>query len=135
MNPPGEKPTGPDNASDPQQPTAGMLLWAYTHGVFPMHDPHSDLIEWFSPDPRGMIPLESFRMPRNVARAVRQDRFRIRSDSAFEAVMRACAAPRAEENPSWIDDRLIAAYTELYEQGHAHSVHRSLQTTRWSVLR
>ena len=73
---------------DPQHPTADMLLWAYRQGVFPMADPDRGRIEWFSPDPRGIIPLERFSPPRSLARVVRQGRFEIRTDTAFEAVMR-----------------------------------------------
>jgi len=112
----------PDIEIDPQRPTPEMLLWAYRQGIFPMADPWTGRIDWFCPDPRGVIPLEAFHVPRSLARVVRSGRFEIKVDSAFQSVMRACAERRSPENPSWIDERLIGAYTALHERGHAHSV-------------
>lgn len=114
--------TPPPNA-DPQRPNAAMLAWAYSLGIFPMADEPTGDIEWFRPDPRGVIPLDTFHVPKNLARAVRQQPFEIRTDTAFDAVMRACAdVPRDHEDGTWIDDRLIRAYVELHDQGRAHSV-------------
>jgi leucyl/phenylalanyl-tRNA--protein transferase len=87
-----------------------------------MADPDSGEIGWYSPDPRGVIPLDAMHVPRNVARLVRQRRFEIRTDTSFEQVMRACAKPRPSEDLSWIDDRLVIAYAALHERGHAHCV-------------
>ena len=87
-----------------------------------MADPERGVIDWFSPDPRGVIPLEKFHVPRNVARLVRQGRFEITSNRCFEEVMRQCAQPRSDDDLTWIDERLIQAYTGLHLQGHAHSV-------------
>lgn len=106
-----------------------MLLWAYRAGIFPMADPETGEIGWFDPSPRGVLPLDAFHVPRNLARAVRREPFGIRSDSAFEEVMRACAAPRRDEPESWIDERLIAAYVGLHERGAAHSVEAWLGDT------
>jgi leucyl/phenylalanyl-tRNA---protein transferase len=114
----------PPNA-DPNRPDAPMLLWAYGHAIFPMVDPSRDVIEWFHPDPRGIIPLEpgnAFHIPRNLAREVRKRRFTLRSDTAFERVMRECAMERGADNRSWMNERLLRAYLELFELGHAHSV-------------
>lgn len=107
---------------DPQRPTPEMLLWAYAHGIFPMADPETNRIDWYSPDPRGIIPLDAFHVPKNLAREVRKGRFDIRFDTAFESVMRACAVDRGNNNESWINNRLITAYTALHERGNAHSV-------------
>jgi leucyl/phenylalanyl-tRNA--protein transferase len=109
-------------ALDPQHPNADLLRTAYRQGVFPMADPRADRIEWFSPDPRGVLPLDGFHIPRSLRRVVRSGRFALRTDTVFEAVMRACAGPRPQEEETWIDDRLIAAYAELHAAGHAHSV-------------
>jgi leucyl/phenylalanyl-tRNA--protein transferase len=105
-----------------QTVTSEMLLWAYCRGIFPMADPDRGEIGWYSPDPRGILPLDAFHVPRTLARAVRRARFEIRCDSAFERVMRACAAPRRDEHLSWIDERLIRAYVGLHERGGAHSI-------------
>jgi leucyl/phenylalanyl-tRNA--protein transferase len=99
-----------------------MLLWAYRHGVFPMADEEHGVIRWFSPDPRAILPLESFCIPASLARRVRSGRFEIVTDTAFELVMRQCAAPRPGRESTWIDERLIRAYTALHERGNAHSV-------------
>lgn len=99
-----------------------MLTWAYRRGAFPMTDPLTGVIDWYSPDPRGIIPLDEFHLPKNLARLVRQGRFHISSDRCFEQVMHACAAPRADDDQTWIDDRLIRAYCGLHQLGRAHSV-------------
>lgn len=105
--------------------TVELLLSAYSQGAFPMVDPDTGAIEWFSPQQRGIIPLdppEAFRVPKSLAREVRKGRYTITSDKAFEQVMRCCASDRNEWNRSWIDERLIAAYTDLHKHGFAHSV-------------
>ncbi len=104
---------------DPQRPTADLLLWSYRRGIFPMADLSVDRIDWYSPDPRGVIPLDSFRVRKSLQRVVKRGDFEIRSDSSFEQVIRACADPRGSD---WINDRLIRAYCELKELGCAHSI-------------
>lgn len=107
---------------------ADALLRAYRAGVFPMAQTRRDgspgAIRWYSPDPRGVIPLEGAaqRLPRSLAQRVRSERFDIRADTDFEGVIRACAAPRAGEPGTWIDERIVCAYTALHRAGHAHSV-------------
>jgi leucyl/phenylalanyl-tRNA--protein transferase len=100
------------------------LLDAYRQGLFPMADPRTGRISWYCPDPRAIFGLEpgAFHVPRSLRRRVRSRRFAIRTDSAFEAVMRGCAGPRPTQPDSWIDERIIAAYTALHRAGHAHSV-------------
>ncbi|MDY7109503.1 MAG: leucyl/phenylalanyl-tRNA--protein transferase [Planctomycetota bacterium] len=132
MPPPPEQPPRPEPAPeeprssrvppDPDNTSPELLLWAYGRGIFPMADPITGEMGWYSPDPRGIIPLAGFRVPRTLARTVRQGRFDIRSDTAFEAVMRACARPRSRDDLPWIDERLIGAYVGLHRLGHAHSV-------------
>ena len=87
-----------------------------------MADPVTGWIEWYSPDPRAVLPLDAFHVPRNVQRDVRRGRFEFRSDTAFETVMRECSVPRSDDNGCWIDQQMIDAYVELHEIGHAHSV-------------
>jgi leucyl/phenylalanyl-tRNA---protein transferase len=109
---------------DPQHPTPELLLACYARGIFPMADPHTGVVEYFSPHPRAIIPLDegAFHVPKNLAREVRRGRFEIRSDTAFQLVMRLCATPRSEDNLSWMNQRLLPAYTALFERGHAHSI-------------
>jgi len=114
--------------SSRQVPTlsAELLLRAYRRGMFPMAEPglgrEPDEIYFYSPDPRAILPLDDFHVPKNVARLVRQGRFDIRSDTAFEQVMRACAEPRPSEPMTWINEEMIHAYCALFERGHAHTI-------------
>ena len=99
-----------------------LLVAAYASGWFPMASEGE--IRWYSPDPRGILPLDAVHFPRRLARVVRSGRFRIEVDRAFVDVMRACAADeRDREDPgTWIDDEIIESYTALHEAGIAHSV-------------
>jgi leucyl/phenylalanyl-tRNA--protein transferase len=99
---------------------ADLLLRAYASGWFPMAQdgvPGAP-IEWFSPDPRGILPLEAFRVSTRLRRLVRQGRFEVTVDRAFETVMRECAA----REETWINDDLVASYLALHERGFAHSI-------------
>jgi leucyl/phenylalanyl-tRNA--protein transferase len=107
---------------DPECPIPELLVEAYARGIFPMADPDSGRIEWFSPDPRAVFPLDRFHVPRSVARAARSGRFELATDTRFEAVMRECAAPGAGRERTWIDERLVSAYVGLHRLGLAHSV-------------
>jgi leucyl/phenylalanyl-tRNA--protein transferase len=95
-----------------------ILLTAYASGYFPMAVETGD-IGWFSPDPRGVVPLDGFHAPRRLRRLVRQGRFEIRVDTAFAEVMAGCAD---REDGSWINDEILESYTELHRVGGAHSV-------------
>lgn len=102
-------------------PTPDGLIHAYRTGFFPMVDPDTSRLGWYTSDPRAVIPLdERFHVPRSLGRVVRQERFDIRSDTAFVEVMRACAD--RPDGPSWIDDRLVQAYAALHALGRAHTV-------------
>lgn len=97
-----------------------LLLQAYASGWFPMAaDPErGGGVEWFSPDPRGVLPLERVHLPGRLRRVIRQGRFEIRIDTAFERVMRACAA----REETWISDEIVESYVALHRLGFAHSV-------------
>lgn len=77
---------------------------------------------WVSPELRGIIPFDSFHVPRRLARTVKSDRFTVASDIAFVDVMRACAAPAEERTNSWINEEIVRLYTALHASGHAHSI-------------
>jgi len=96
-----------------------LVVRAYRQGVFPMALEDGS-IGWFSPDPRGIIPLDHFHLPGRLARLLRRETFQISADGAFEDVMRACAADRSEG--TWISDDIIECYTALHRLGLAHSV-------------
>jgi leucyl/phenylalanyl-tRNA--protein transferase len=102
--------------------TPELVLAAYAQGLFPMADPRDGAIGWYSPDPRGVIPLESFHVPRSLAKRVRRGDYVVTVDQAFQRVIRDCAAPRDGEDDTWIDDRIIAVYGNLHRAGLAHSV-------------
>jgi len=95
-----------------------LVLQAYQQGWFPMGDDKSPGIEWYSPDPRGIIPLDTFHVPSRLQRVIRQQRFTIRINTAFDEVIRSCAA-RGE---TWITRDIIDTYSELHRLGFAHSV-------------
>ena len=110
------------SAVDPQRLTSSLLLRSYQQGWFPMANPLTGRVEWFNPDPRAIIPLDDFHVPRNLAREVRRRRFDVRCDTDFQGVVRSCAAPRRDDDLSWIDHRIIDAYVGLYHLGRAHSI-------------
>ena len=87
-----------------------------------MADPDSGDIEWFRPDPRGVLPLDGLHVPRSLGRRVRSGRFQVAINRSFEEVVRLCTAPRSFENGSWMVEDLLQAYLELHERGFAHSV-------------
>ncbi|HMQ33217.1 MAG TPA: leucyl/phenylalanyl-tRNA--protein transferase [Chloroflexaceae bacterium] len=101
--------------------TPELLIAAYSQGIFPMAD-EDGAIGWYEPSVRAIIPLERFVVPRRLARTVRSGRFEVRYDTAFEAVMRACAAPGPDRESTWISEEMVRAYGELHRLGHAHSV-------------
>jgi len=94
-----------------------FLLEAYREGVFPMAEPDGRLL-WFSPDPRGVIPLDSFYQPHGLRRVVKSGKFEIRVNTSFREVMEGCA--RRDE--TWIDSGILETYCALYQEGYAHSV-------------
>jgi len=97
------------------------LLQAYRGGIFPWFNPGEPVL-WWSPDPRMILMPEELKISRSFAQVLRNHPYQVRTDTAFEQVMRVCAAPRSEQNGSWIDEQMIAAYCELHRQGNAHSV-------------
>jgi leucyl/phenylalanyl-tRNA---protein transferase len=94
----------------------GTLLAAYRCGLFPMPAGHK--LAWWSPDPRGVIPLDGLVVSRSLRKSC--GKYEIRIDSAFEEVITACADPT--RRGAWIDRRMKGAYIRLYELGWAHSV-------------
>ena len=100
------------------------LVAAYRRGLFPMPVPagrflrHRNVLGWFSPDPRAVIPLDGLRVSRTLRRS--RARFDVTVDVAFERVMRACGDPRRPHG--WITEEFVSAYTALHDAGWAHSV-------------
>jgi leucyl/phenylalanyl-tRNA--protein transferase len=103
--------------------TPEILLKAYAQGVFPMAERRDDsALYWLSPETRGIFPLDHFHVPRRLARTVRSDRYRVTIDTAFEEVIRRCAAPAPGREESWINAEIIELYCALHRKGSAHSV-------------
>ena len=103
--------------------TADKLLVAYANGYFPMalnkDDPE---LYWFSPEERGVLPLETFNIPRGLKRSMKTRPYTITVDTAFEEVIRACGTLTQERHETWINEHIVTLYTELFELGHAHSI-------------
>ena len=99
--------------------TPALLLRAYAAGVFPMAEGRDDpVIHWIDPQRRAIFPMEGFHTSRSLARHIRRIQPRVTVDSDFAGVVRACA----HRPETWINDEIFAAYTALYDQGHAHSL-------------
>ena len=99
----------------------GTLLAAYRGGLFPMpNDPDKkrSKLAWYSPDPRGVLPLDNLKVSKSLRRSMR--RYTITRDQAFESVMTACGDP--DRDGRWITTEFIRAYTTMFEMGWAHSV-------------
>ena len=97
------------------------LVLAYSLGIFPWYSANEP-IQWHSPDPRMVLLADELRVTRSLRRTVRKGRFRVSLDTAFAAVVEACAeTPRPEQDGTWITDDMKAAYVELHERGLAHS--------------
>jgi leucyl/phenylalanyl-tRNA--protein transferase len=97
------------------------ILDAYRHGVFPMVLDASDpepILGWWSPDPRGILPLDRLRVTRSMRQSAK--RFDVRFNTSFVAVMRGCADPSRESG--WITEAFVEAYSRLHALGWAHSV-------------
>jgi len=103
--------------------TPELLLRAYAMGVFPMAEDREDPeLFWVDPRMRGIIPIDSFHVPRRLRRVLRSDRFKVTFDSDFDAVIEGCATATSLRPRTWINDRIITLYTTLFHMGHAHSV-------------
>ncbi len=101
--------------------SAERLIDAYRNGIFPWYSADQPHL-WWSPDPRMVLIPAELNISRSLGKRLRKHDFEIRTDSAFEAVMRACAAPRDGAGGTWITDEMIAAYVALHRRGLAHSV-------------
>lgn len=121
-----------------------LLMLAYRSGIFPMADTRDDTeIFWVEPKKRGILPLDGFHCSRSLARNLRRERFTVTCNTAFDAVVEACAAPRptpdegtanggtasdgsadgtGDTGDTWISKRIAATYHALHKAGHAHSI-------------
>ncbi len=105
------------------QLTPEFLLDAYAHGIFPwpiFHD--TDMVVWWSPDPRAVFELRRFRITRRLWRTCHGDRFQVTTNRDFAGVIHGCATASGRRQNTWLTPDMIAAYCRLHELGHAHSV-------------
>jgi len=98
------------------------ILRAYRHGFFPMADSREGTVSWCQPYRRAVVPLESFRPSRSLRRIIDERRFTIKTNTAFEKVIRSCSLPRATEKETWISEEIIEVFIKLHRLGLAHSV-------------
>jgi len=97
------------------------LVAAYARGLFPWYS-EGEPILWWSPDPRMVFEPGRVHVSRRLARSIRSTSWCVTVNRAFEAVIRACAAPRPDQAGTWIDQRMIEAYVVLHRRGDAHSL-------------
>ncbi len=96
------------------------LLQAYRLGIFPWYS-RGEPILWWSPDPRMVLYCEELKVPRSLAKSVRNKGYRLRIDTAFDEVLRACAGPRKGVSGTWLRREMRSAYLRLHQAGYAHS--------------
>lgn len=103
--------------------TPKILLTAYRSGIFPMAESADDPeLFWVDPERRGILPLDSFHVPRRLRRIVRQDRFKVRVDRDFGGTLDACAEATEKRPNTWINGEIVRLYTALHALDAAHSV-------------
>ena len=103
--------------------TPELIVRAYQAGIFPMsEDAQDENLFWVSPEQRGIIPLDGFRLSTSLRKAIRKSGFVTKVDTDFEAVIDACATVGADRDTTWINRTIRSVYGELFERGVAHTV-------------
>jgi leucyl/phenylalanyl-tRNA--protein transferase len=103
--------------------TPDILLRAYSIGLFPMAESAEDpSLFWVDPEIRGVFPLDKLVVSRSLAKTIRSDRFEVRIDHDFDAVIEACAFPREGRERTWINTRIRRLYRQLFDMGRVHTV-------------
>jgi leucyl/phenylalanyl-tRNA--protein transferase len=103
--------------------TTDILLGAYSIGLFPMAESARDRnLFWVDPEQRGIFPLDGLIVSKSLAKSVRSDRFEIKIDSDFDAVIDECAASCRGREKTWINARIRRLYRQLFDIGRVHSV-------------
>jgi leucyl/phenylalanyl-tRNA---protein transferase len=97
------------------------LIYGYINGIFPMADSDGTLY-WYSPDPRAIIPIDTYKPHKSLRPVINKQYFEIRFNTNFEGVMRGCAVARTDSDDTWISEEIIEAYSGLNKMGYAHSV-------------
>jgi leucyl/phenylalanyl-tRNA--protein transferase len=103
--------------------TTDLMLRAYRHGLFPMAETRKgDRLYWLDPEKRGILPLDSFHLPRRLARTVLSSAFEVTVDQDFSGTIAGCAEPAPGRVDTWINPQIERLFSELHRLGHAHSV-------------
>ena len=97
------------------------LLAAYERGIFPWYNEGQPVL-WWSPDPRMVLFPDKLEVSRSLRKRLARRDYEVTADTAFEDVIRGCAAPRRGEDGTWITEDMIAAYVRLHRAGYAHSI-------------
>jgi leucyl/phenylalanyl-tRNA---protein transferase len=96
------------------------IISAYAQGIYPWFS-NGQPILWWTPDPRMVLFPDEFVISKSLAKTMRQQKFEVKFDTAFRAVIEGCAAPREADGGTWIVEEIQDAYTALHKMGHAHS--------------
>lgn len=100
-----------------------LLLRAYASGIFPMSDARDDPDTfWIEPERRAILPLDGLRLSHSLSKTIRQDRFRVTTDTVFDRVIATCAETAADRSDTWINPDIEDAFSALHRMGRAHSV-------------
>ena len=103
--------------------TPEWLLDAYQHGIFPWPISESEApIPWWSPDPRAIIELDRFHVPRRLRQTCRSGRLSVTRDRDFAGVIHGCATAGSRTGETWLTPQMIESYIRFHQLGHAHSV-------------
>lgn len=103
--------------------TADLLIKAYKIGVFPMANNQDDpKIDFFDPDPRGIIPLESFHVSRSLRKLIRKGIFKVTYNTAFPSILEGCSQISRNRPTTWINHEIKIVYKQLFDMGYCHSI-------------
>lgn len=103
--------------------TPQILLRAYSIGLFPMAESaQEDQLFWVDPQERAIFPLDAFKVSHSLAKTIRSDRFEVRIDTDFDAVIDACAASAPKRENTWINSEIRRLYRDLFDMGFVHTV-------------
>src|SRR3954454_4334122 len=110
-------------ATKPPEITPDLVLQAYSIGLFPMAESaEQDHLFWVDPEGRGIFPLDKLIVSKSLAKMVRSDRYEIRIDSDFDAVIDGCATPNLSRGLTWINGPIRRLYRALFDRGNVHTV-------------
>ena len=103
------------------------LIYGYKNGIFPMAEASSEEVFWYAPDPRAIIPIDTYKASKSLRPVLNKKTFELKIDSDFESTIKHCAKGRFLGDDTWISDQIIKVYCELHRVGIAHSVEAYLE--------